>query len=188
MKKLLVLVAFLAGCGSTPAPSAPTSPASAVLVDETGKSAALSEHANKGGLTVLLFFTPECPVQKAHDTRMRELVDAYGPRGVKFLAIASEASSNIAAERDEAKRRTGMPLLEDKGAALADALGVEYSTHVVLLDEEQNVAYSGALDGDRTHLTDSAERYLKDAIDAKLAKRPVAKAKTEALGCPLRKH
>ena len=39
----------------------------------------------------------------------------------------------VPAEREEAKRRgLGVPVLEDRGAALADALGIEYSTHAVV--------------------------------------------------------
>jgi hypothetical protein len=181
------LACLLVGCGSRPAPPATAPAPEVVLQSETGP-VALPELASKAKLTVLLFFTSECPVQKAHDLRMRELVALYEQKSVAFVAVVSEAGADIAAEREDGKRRLAIPILEDKNATLADALGVEYSTHSVLLDRDRRVLYSGAFDADRTHLTPNAERYLKEAIDASLAGRPVAKAKVEALGCPLKKH
>jgi hypothetical protein len=128
-------------------------------------------------------------VQKAHDARLRDLVAAYAPRGVGFAAVDAETGTDAAADRAELRRRgLSIPLLEDRGAALADALGVEYSTHVVVLAPDRRVLYSGAFDGDRTHLTATGEPYLKEALDAALAGKPVGKARTEPLGCPLRKH
>lgn len=147
----------------------------------------LDDVVAKKPLTVLLFFTSECPVQRAHDQRVRELMTHYEPQ-VTFVAVASEVGADMPAEREDAKRRLALSVLEDKNAALADALSVEYSTHAVLLDKNRRVLYSGAFDSDRSHLTDGADRYLQHAIEDALADRPVKKAKTEALGCPLRKH
>jgi hypothetical protein len=188
----LLLCAFLslagvAGCGSRPAPP-PQAPAPEVVLQSDAGPVPLPDLASRSKLTVLLFFTAECPVQKAHDLRVRELVALYEAKSVAFVAVVSEAGADIAAEREDGRKRLAIPVLEDKNATLADALGVEYSTHSVLLDRDRKVLYSGALDADRTHLTPSSERYLKDAIDAALAGKPVAKAKVEALGCPLKKH
>jgi AhpC/TSA family len=192
---LLVLSSSLAlaACGgaSSGAASAqaPVAPAAAALRDDAGHDEPLAERAARSNLTVLFFFSSDCPVQKAHDARIRELVDAYGPRGVSFSAVVSEVGADMAAAREAAKQRgLGVPVLEDKGAVLADALGVEYSTHAVVLDRERHVLYSGGIDSDRTHLSANAERWLKLALDQSLEGKPVAKAKTEPLGCPLRKH
>lgn len=81
-----------------------------------------------------------------------------------------------------------MPLVVDARAAIADALDVEYTTHAVVLDRARRVLYSGGLDSERTHLSPNAEPWLRNALDASLAGRPVAKPKTEPLGCPLDKH
>jgi hypothetical protein len=149
----------------------------------------LGELVKRSRLTVLFFFSAECPVQKAHDARVRELMSLYQAKGVSFAAVLSETGADVAAERDAARRRgLTMPVLEDRGATLAEALGVEYSTHAVLLGADRRILYSGALDSDRTHMTSGAEPYLRNAIDATLAGEAVKKARVEALGCPLRKH
>ncbi len=193
---LLALLAAtpIAACGGASSPAAvtvtsTTAPASLSLRDEAGKDESLSERASRAPLTVLLFFSSDCPVQKAHDARIRELVDAYGPRGVAFSAVVSEVGADVAAERAAAKQRgLGVPVLEDKDAALADALDVEYSTHAVVLDRERRVLYTGGIDSDRTHLSPKSSRWLANALDEALAGKPVSRAKTEPLGCPLRKH
>lgn len=187
---------LLAACGGAHAGSAaPTSAAaspavakSTTLRGEDG-DVALAELVKRAPYTVLLFFSHECPVQKAHDARLRELASAYAPRGVAFVAVSSEDGVDVAKVRDEVKKRAlPMPLLVDPGAALADALGVEYSTHVVLLDGERRVLYSGAIDSERTRTTTHPTTHLRDALDAVLAGKPVEKPRVEPLGCPLLKH
>lgn len=158
------------------------------LRDEAGHEERLTDRAARSKLAVLVFFNADCPVQKAHDARLRELAQRYAPRGVAFAAVVSEAGADLAVERAAARSRLDLPLLEDRGAALADALGVEFSTHAVVLGPDGSVLYSGGLDSDRTHLTPGADRWLERAIDAALAGRPVERARTEPLGCPLRKH
>jgi hypothetical protein len=187
-----LLVVACSGRARTGAPAASASvvaPANLALRDDAGKDESIEARAARSPHTVLVFFSSECPVQKAHDARLRELMNAYQARGVAFAAVVSEVGVDMAAEREEAKRRVpGIAVLEDKNAALADALGVEYSTHSVLLDKERHVLYSGGIDSDRTHLSPDTSPWLKQALDATLSGAPVAKAKTEPLGCPLRKH
>ncbi len=172
-----------------PTTSGPTKIASpAPLVGEEG-TLSVGELAKRAPFTVLLFFSADCPVQKAHDPRIREIVATYRTRGVAFAAIASEEGTDAARLRDEVKKRAlEMPLFEDRGALLADALGVEYTTHVVVLDAERRIHYSGAIDSERTHLTPRGEPHLRNALDAVLEGKPVAKPRVEPLGCPLLKH
>lgn len=187
-KSILLLVCALASpalaCGRAASPPA----GQAVLADERGEET-LAARASHAPLTVLVFFSPDCPVQKAHDGRLRELSERYGPRGVAFAAVVSEPGSDMSTVRAEARRRgLAMPVLEDRGAAVADALGVEFSTHAVVLDHDGRAIYSGAIDSDRTHLREDAQPYLARALEEALAGKPVAKARTEPLGCPLAKR
>lgn len=175
------LCAALACAGQPSSPAAAPSsvaPADAVLRDASAEES-LGARASRSPLTVLVFFSPDCPVQKAHDARLRELVATYAPRGVSFAAVVTARSGDVAA--------APMPVVEDPKAALANALGVDFSTHAIVLDRERRILYSGAIDSERTHLTSGAEPYLRNAIDAALAGRPVARPRTEPLGCPLAK-
>lgn len=191
LRSFIVLVALSAvACGSTTAkPAAAPLAGTFTLVGEQSEAEPLDALLAKAQHSVFLFFTADCPVQKAHDERMRAIVAKYKDKGVAFYAVQSEASADIAAERTEAQRRQiGMPLLQDKGAVLADALGVEYSTHVVLLDPNRAIRYSGAEDSERVRGTGTVTPYLEQALDAVLAGKDPAVTKAEPLGCPLRKH
>jgi hypothetical protein len=150
----------------------------------------LLDRVKQSKLTVAVFFASHCPIQRMHDERLRTLAATYGPRGVTFIGVISEIDASLATE-SEAARSRDLPfavVLGDRGASLADALGVEYSTHAVLFDRDGRVLYSGALDSDRAHITASAKPYLRDALEAALTGAPVPIARTEALGCPLQKH
>lgn len=186
---VLALVLVLVGCTShAPPPRAPLA-GTFTLANETNEQEPLDALLARSRYSVFLFFTAECPVQKAHDARMRDTVAKYAAKGVAFYAVASETGIDIAAERAEAKRRAiGMPLLEDKNAAFADALKVEYSTHVVLFEQSRMIRYSGAEDSERVHMTASVIPHLEHALDAVLAGKDPPVKSAEPLGCPLRKH
>ncbi len=138
--------------------------------------------------TVLVFFSPSCHCLEQHDGRLRSLYDTYYPRGVAFLMVDSEVSGS--ADRDEAEaRRRGypFPIMQDRGAKLANKLGAEYATYSVVLDGEGLIRYHGGIDSDKTHLHDDATPYLQDALDDVLAGRPPRRAEGKTLGCALQK-
>ncbi|MFO0735538.1 MAG: redoxin domain-containing protein [Labilithrix sp.] len=183
---LLVVVSM--ACSAPKTASAPLA-GSFTLLGEANDPQPLDQLLARSPHSVFLFFTSDCPVQKAHDERMRATVAKYKDKGVAFYAVQSEAGTDIAAERAEAQRRQiGMPLLQDKGGAFADALGVEYSTHVVLLESNRAIRYSGAEDSERVHTGGGVTPYLEQALDAVLAGKDPPVARAEPLGCPLRKH
>ena len=80
------------------APSAMPLAPEVVLADESAPLP-LAELVKRKRLTVLFFFSADCPVQKAHDARMRELIALYEPRGVSFAAIVSESGANLSTEK-----------------------------------------------------------------------------------------
>lgn len=188
LRLVLALVALLAS-GCIAARPAATGHSALTLRDEIGHDETLAELAARAPLTVLVFFDADCPVLKAHDRRIRDMVNKYGARGVSFLAIVSEHDADMVHAREAvAQRSLHLTVLEDRAAALADSLGVEFASHSFVLDRTGAVLYSGAVDSDRTHMTSEAEHWLENAIDAALHERPIDKPETEPLGCPLRKH
>ena len=137
--------------------------------------------------TVLVFFSADCDCQAAHDARLRELDHRYRPRGVRFFAIDSEIHAGLARDAAEARSRGyGFPMLIDRHAAVAKALGAEYSTYSVVLDARGRIRYRGGIDSDLVHLRSDATFYLRDALEDLLAGREPHRAYGEALGCALR--
>jgi peroxiredoxin len=187
----LVLLAVLAGaphlgaCASAPAAFAlPDAP----LPGSDGSAHRIADLARGASFTVVTFFSADCPCQRAHDARLREMADRYRARGVAFVAVDAEATATPAGDAEEARRRGyPFPLLTDPRGAAADALGATYATYSVVLDASLRVRYRGAVDSDRIHLRDDADPYLGDALDRLLAGREPARGATEALGCALRR-
>jgi peroxiredoxin len=179
---LVALLAVVVACGGAHAKT-PTD----VVLDDSGQQKRLGDMVSQSQLTAVVFVAPHCPVQQAHEARLRTLVTSYKARGVTIVGVSSEVGADVAQNRALAER-LGAPVLTDRDATLADALGAEYSTHTVVFDRAGHILYSGAFDSDRSHLSDDAEPYVKEALDAALEGKAVAKAKTEALGCPLRKR
>ena len=136
--------------------------------------------------TVLIFFSPHCHCLDAHDARIRALYEAYHGRGVELLMVDSEVSGSRERDDAEARRRGyAFPILLDRGAKLADALGADYATYSVVVDREGRVLYRGGIDSDKMHLHDDVKPYLRAALDDLLAGRAVQSPEAKTLGCAL---
>jgi hypothetical protein len=187
---LLGAVATVAGCATSPRPAVAEVPgtASAPLTDAHGQSVELGALAAGSPWTVLVFFSRDCHCLKVHEPRLRALFEAYGPRGVQFVMVDSEVRASPGGDADEARRRSyPFPILIDRGARIADALGARYASYVVVLDGGARVHYRGGIDSDKTHLHEGANAYLGDALDALLEHREPRVAEGKTLGCALEK-
>jgi AhpC/TSA family len=189
LKKAAALLASVcASCAATgqggPAREVPTTP----LIGARGEPLDARSIARSAPLTVLVFFSADCHTLDIHEPRLRALFDAYHPRGVQFLMVDSEVRGSLERDTAEAHRRGyPFPILGDRGAKLADALGAEYATYTVVFDAHARVRYRGGIDTDKSRLHDDATPYLKDALDDLLADREPRVSESGALGCALQK-
>jgi hypothetical protein len=175
-------LAIAIACLSCAAPARAGKMGEATLTGSDG----IVHHVPDAPLTVLVFFSPNCAYQTAHDERLRLLHDQYRPRGVAFFSVDSETSGSLARDEQEARaRRYPFPILRDEGARLARAVGAQYATYSVILDRDGRVLYSGAIDGDRVTLRDATPWYLRDALEDLLAGRALRVTHSEAPGCAL---
>jgi hypothetical protein len=137
--------------------------------------------------TVVLFFSADCHVLRAHDARIRQLAVDYAGRGVRFVALDPEVGATGARDREEASRRGyPFPIVVDKGAKMAKAFGAEYAGHAVVLDRDGAVVFRGGIDSDRVRLTDDRIPYLGNALADLVAGRAPRVAEAKVLGCALR--
>jgi AhpC/TSA family len=182
------LVLFCASCAAADrgalAPEVPSVP----LVGPQGEPIDARLLARGAALTVLVFFSPDCHCLRLHEPRLRALFDAYHPRGVQFFMVDSEVRGSLERDATEARRRGyRFPILGDRGARLAGALGAEYATFTIVFDSQARIRYRGGIDTDRSHLHDGATAYLKDALDDLLAAREPRLSEGKTLGCSLQK-
>jgi peroxiredoxin len=183
---LLALLALLASaCAASHAvEGVPSTP----LIAADGATLDAREFASRAPFTVLVFFSRACHCLDQHDSRIRELYDAYRARGVQVVMVDPEVRASPEKDEAEAIRRGyPFPILVDPGARLADSLGAQYATYSVIVDHEARVRYRGGFDSDKTHLRPDATPYVRDALDDLLAGHPPRLAEAKTLGCALEK-
>jgi AhpC/TSA family len=184
-----LLALACASCATTRGPGAiaPEIPRVSVVGPE-GEPLDLHSLARSAPLTVLVFFSPDCHCLSVHEPRLRALFETYHSRGVQFFMVDSEVRGSLERDATEARERDyPFPILGDRGARLADALGAEYATYTVVFDSTAHVRYRGGIDTDKSHLHDDATLYLKDALDDLLAAREPRLSQGKTLGCSLQK-
>jgi peroxiredoxin len=174
------LLACACACACAPA-RAPQAPDMS-LPGSDGRLHSLRESS----VTVLVFFSPSCAYQTAHDARLAALSEAYASRGVAFFAVDSESTGSLERDRAEAERRHyPFPILRDDGGVLARAVAARYSTASIVAARDGRVLYEGAIDSDGLHLHGDARLYLRDAIESALAGRSTRVMSTVVPGCAL---
>lgn len=182
--RALVLVALVA-CAAPSAHVPITAPA-LTLSGTDGQPHVLRADIAQAPATVFVFFDPHCPCMTAHEARLRELHEAFAPRGVRWFMVDSEVGASL--ERAVAfstEKTFGFPTLVDDHAVLARTVGAQFATFSVVVDREGVVRYAGGVDDDRSHLRDDATPYLRDALTDVLAGTPVRRPEGKALGCAL---
>ena len=158
------------------------------LKDLDGKPRALSD-LRAARLVVLAWTEPGCPVAMLYGPRVAALAGTYESRGVRFLGVVSGPQVDVEEAKAAAKGAgVAFPVLRDEDGALAQRLGVETTTAVVVLDENRRVRYRGAVDdqyGVGGRKPQPTKRFLEDALEDLLAGRSPSVATTAAPGCPL---
>jgi hypothetical protein len=179
----------LLGLGGCLSSHPPVSVVPALTLSGTdGRLHDLASDVSTAKLTVYVFFSAHCRCLVVHEPRIVALENAYGPRGVQFFAVDSEATASLGGDRAEALARAyPFPILVDHGAIAADEMGAEYATYTVVFDRSGRVRYAGGIDSDRVHLTAGARPFLRDALDDLLADQSPRMAHVEALGCALQR-
>jgi thiol-disulfide isomerase/thioredoxin len=156
----------------------------------------------KGRITVVNFWSTQCPIQEAWDPTLGKIQLEYEAKGVHFVMINSnEANGEIAdgkpAEgkkpyqgiRDTLKERD-LPytVLVDHGNVVADRFGALTTPDIFVFDQKGVLVYRGAIDDDqRGTKGDKAKHYLREALDALLAGKAVPTAQTKPVGCTIKR-
>jgi peroxiredoxin len=156
------------------------------LPDADGKEHSLNSLKGKNG-SVLIFVGTKCPVSNAYNERMEKLAQDYKARGVSVIGI----NSNVAESAAEVKTHTAenkltFPILKDPANKVADRLGASVTPEVYFLDANNKLIYRGRIDNARDEARVNSTE-LRDAIEATLAGKPVAKTTANAFGCNIKR-
>jgi thiol-disulfide isomerase/thioredoxin len=137
---------------------------------------------------VLFFIAIDCPLSSQYVPEMNRLAAEYGPRGVLFYAIMTDAAVAASETRQYAQSfQLRVPVLLDASGVLVRHTGATVTPEVAVLSPDGAVRYLGRIDNRMedfgTHRYAPTQFDLRDALGAVLAGGAVPHAKTAAVGC-----
>ncbi|TDE13620.1 redoxin domain-containing protein [Dyadobacter psychrotolerans] len=155
------------------------------LRDLDGKVVKLSSFDKK--LRIIVFLSPECPLSQNYSLVLnqiqeqnKETTDVIGIfPGTSYLPKDYQAFKE--------KYKITFPLLTDSAKKLVVKLDAKVTPEVFLLDVNDKVIYSGAIDNWVIDLGKKRSKatayYLSDAITSYIQSKPVDLVSTKAVGC-----
>jgi len=156
----------------------------------TGRPYMLYGYAGKAGV-VLVFMGTSCPVGDVYMPRLVEISKEYRAKGFVVLGVNANAHETEAEIAAHAKTfGLDFPVLKDRDGAIAAAALVERTPEILVLDGSAHIRYRGAIDDQYAvgaRKPEPERNYLRDALDAVAAKRPVKVKATPAVGCLIEK-
>ena len=173
--------------GEVPAPPAiGATIADFTLPDANGKEHTLASLAGKHG-AVLIFIATQCPVSNAYNERMEKLAQEYKAKGINVIGINSNVAETAdAVKAHAAERKLTFPIMKDAGNKVADRLGATVTPQAYFIDASNKLLYLGRIDNSRNEAEVSSSE-LRDALDAALAGKPIAKPTANAFGCSIKR-
>ena len=147
----------------------------------------------------LIFTCNHCPDAIAAAPRMEEIHQAYKDKGVAVVAVSSSSPLGITPDElgygAHGDTFEEMPLFakdnnwtfpylyDGETQTLSMACGAQSTPHVFIFGEDRKLAYTGRMDDAARKKGPVEKSYVKDALDALLAGKPVATPTTRSFGC-----
>ena len=169
-------------------------------VDTRGTSHSLEAH--RGQWVVLEWFNHGCPYSKKHyksiDGQLgntQAMQRDYAKR-VVWLSVVSSApgrqgytSADEANEEMQEKGAAQTAIIRDTAGTLGKLYGARNTPQYAIIDQQGVLRYSGAVDSkSSSNVKDiaTATNYVRAALDAGLAGKPIAVAQTQPYGCDVK--
>ncbi len=148
-----------------------------------GKPLTITPGANH--VTVVVFYSTQCPISNDYNDRLSDLVKLYSPRGVNFYVINANSTESIDMILEHRKSAGFVfPIYKDVNAA--ERLSAQVTPESFVFDRSGNQIYQGYID-DARNVARITDHGLRNAIEAALAGKPAPKAQTRAFGCTIKK-
>lgn len=155
------------------------------LTDISGTEQSFSKLKGEKG-TILVFLSAQCPVVKSYNARINAFAKEYKAKGINVVGINSNSTESLDWVKSHATENYSFPMLIDKGNVLADKLGANVTPEIYFFDESNKLLYKGAIDNDRSG-DNPTNFYLKDAVEAKMSGKAIAKTSANAFGCSIKR-
>ncbi|HEY7770115.1 redoxin domain-containing protein [Longimicrobium sp.] len=168
--------------------------------DTRGQSHSLAGYAGKW--VVLEWFNHGCPYTKKHYALVngvgnsQAMQQEYTMKGVVWLAVVSSGpgrqgytSAEKAEEQARDKGAAPTAIIRDTAGVLGRQYGARNTPQYAIIDPQGVLRYAGAIDNRPSPSTKDiagATNYVRAALDAGLAGRPIAVAQTQPYGCEVK--
>jgi peroxiredoxin len=160
--------------------------------DINGKTVKLNDY--KGKIVVLESYNSDCPFcnNQYKTGAMQELEGQMAAKGVVWLIVNSVNPNNPSHRTpDQAKKELAdkkiiaTAWLDDSSGTVGHLYGMKTTPHMYVIDKNGVLVYQGAIDNkpDPMHDPRTARNYVRDAVDALLAGKPVEVSQTKSYGC-----
>lgn len=179
---LLTLILALGTAGAETVPPAGT-PAGTLVpafsvstVDVTGaqpKTTTIDSRRTEH-VTAYVIVGTGCPATNAYADRLKQLEQAYRPKGVEFVYVYPNREDTPERKLSFHKERgfTGR-LIDDQGGRIALALGAQRTSEVFLVSRRGELFYRGAVDDSKENPQTVKHPYVATALDEQLAGKPI---------------
>ncbi len=143
--------------------------------------------AKKRGV-VFFFVTTDCPIANRFAPEINRICKDYEKRNVAFYIVQTDAALKAAKAQEHAKDyKFTCPVLLDRQHEIVKFCGASVTPECTLLAPDGKVLYRGRIDDRYAALgqfrVEPKQRDLRLALDDFLEGKPVANARTKAIGC-----
>jgi thiol-disulfide isomerase/thioredoxin len=136
--------------------------------------------------TVVVFLSAKCPCSASHEKTLEELSQKYSKEGFEFVAVHSNQNESIESAKEHFKSAgINFPIVEDRGAKIANELKALKTPHAYIIQKEK-IVYEGGVD-DSADAAEAKIPYLANALEELKMNKPITVAKARALGCQIKR-
>ncbi|MEO5889805.1 MAG: redoxin domain-containing protein [Ferruginibacter sp.] len=140
-------------------------------------------------LSLFIFLSPECPLCQNYTKTINGLSKKFGPQLNLFGIVPGNAYTAKEVTGFANKYQATFPIFIDKKQQLTHYLKATVTPQAILLDNQGNLVYSGAIDdwvqGLGKKRLNVNEHYVQDAIEQSLKPELVKIKTTKAFGCKI---
>jgi peroxiredoxin len=195
MKKILILLAAMALALTVQAVEIGKPAPDFTATDINGKIVKLSDY--KGKIVVLESYNSDCPYchNQYKTGAMQELESDMAAKGVVWLLVNSVNPKNFSHRTPEQAKQewadqkiTAATWIDDSSGAVGHLYDMKTTPDMYVINKDGVLVYEGAIDNRPEPSGDprTAHNYVRDAVDALLAGKPVAVSETKPYGCSVK--
>jgi peroxiredoxin len=163
--------------------------------DINGKTVKLGDY--KGKIVVIESYNSDCPFcnNQYANGATQDLQKELAAKGVVWLLVNSVSPNNFSHRTPEqarqewaSKKIAATAWLDDSSGAIGHLYDMKTTPHTFVIDKNGVLVYDGAMDNkpDPEHDPRTVRNYVREAVDALLAGKPVAVAQTKPYGCSVK--